>query len=67
MRLTTICLVMGLAPLASAHTLDGDATPLEELAHQFGSGHHLPLVLVTAVAAIIAINAIRRVRGRQKR
>lgn len=64
MRLIAVCLVMALAPLASAHTLDGDATPFEQLAHQFSSGHHLPMILLAAVAAVLAI---RTARNRHRR
>jgi hypothetical protein len=64
MRLLTVCLAMGLAPLASAHTLDGDASPLEEIAHQISSGHHLPLILLASIAAAVAI---RVALGRHRR
>ena len=67
MRLLTVCLAMGLAPLVSAHSLDGDATALEEMAHQFSSGHHLPLILLAYIAATIAIGAIRAARGKHRR
>jgi hypothetical protein len=51
--LYTLFLTTALAPLASAHTLDGDATLYEELGHQLSSGHHLPLVLAVVAVALV--------------
>ena len=48
---------------ASAHTLDGDASLVEELQHQLGAAHHLPTLLL--LAAGIGLIAWRR--GRRQR
>ena len=60
--LNTLFLTTAIAPFASAHPLDGDATPFEELAHQFTSGHHLPLVLAIIVVAFFLHRAYSRNR-----
>jgi hypothetical protein len=59
-----LCLIAGPAGLSVAHTLPGDEGPAVQLAHQFLSLHHLPVVLLILVAVFVlcrkGIAALRR-------
>ena len=61
MRLLNISfLTLGVASAASAHTLDGDASMLEEFGHQIFSTHHLPLIVLAVAAALVIRGALSK-------
>lgn len=59
-----LCLFAGPIGVAAAHTLPGDAGLAGQIAHQFLSLHHLPLILLILVAvAILCRKGIAALRG----
>lgn len=65
-KLTALILITATGTNAAAHSLADGSPVLSQLAHQFGSPHHLPVLLVVigvAVAAIVAAAQSKR-RGR---
>lgn len=66
MRLLNILfLTLAATSVATAHTLDGDATLVEELGHQVSSTHHLPLLALAVAAALVVLWARRRTSRRR--
>ena len=59
---STLALLMttGMAGVANAHMLGADEGVLNQLYHQVLGGHHLPIVLLLAVAGWLVIRKIRR-------
>ena len=59
-------LMLGMATIqtASAHSLDGDASLAQEIAHQLTGAHHLPLLLMVVVGLAALVLARR---GKQRR
>jgi hypothetical protein len=57
--LNTVFFAMAVSPVASAHTLDGNATLLDELSHQVSSGHHLVFLLAVIAAALVIRRVLR--------
>jgi hypothetical protein len=57
--LTTILFLLGAASLAQAHTLPGDQGILLQLSHQLFGLHHLPPLLLIAVAGYLLFRKSR--------
>jgi hypothetical protein len=65
-KLTALILITATGTNAAAHSLADGSPALLQLAHQLGSPHHLPVLLViigVAVAAMVAAAQSKR-RGR---
>lgn len=65
-KLTALLLITATGTNAAAHSLADGSPALLQLAHQLGSPHHLPVLLVivgVAVAGIVAAAQSKR-RGR---
>jgi hypothetical protein len=58
-RLTLTMLLIGLADIASAHTLDGSHSTTEAIQHQILGGHHL-LFTAAVLAGGVAIYSLGR-------
>ena len=56
--LSVLAALLAALQTAAAHTLDGDSTMGQEIAHQLTGAHHLPLLLI-AIAGI-ALWSVRR-------
>ena len=66
-KLTALILITATGTNAAAHSLADGSPALVQLAHQLGSPHHLPVLLVivgVAVAGIVAAAQSKR-RDRQ--
>lgn len=50
--LTTFWLTAGFSGIAVAHTLPGNENPLQQLAHQALSLHHLPALVLLLVVGL---------------
>ena len=48
------------ASAASAHTLDGDASLVDRLSHQFAGAHHLPVTLLLAAGIALIVWRVSR-------
>ena len=57
-------LLITVAPLSSAlaHTLGGETTLLDELSHQLGGLHHLPMLAILLGAGFLAWRWLARSR-----
>lgn len=66
MRLLNILLLtLAAASVATAHSLDGDATLVEALGHQVSSTHHLPLLALVIAAALVVHRIVRKQSGQR--
>lgn len=63
MRTVIAVILLGTAGLAGAHSLGAERGIFEQLGHQLLGGHHLPLLLLVAVACVFAL---RRISHRQR-
>jgi len=61
--LTTLLALAGPA-IGFAHTLDGDATLHEQLGHQLTGSHHLPILFLIGLGAVLLA---RRALGMARR
>ena len=68
MRLILIsCLVSGVAGVADAHSLSGDADLPLQLGHQLLGLHHLPLTAILLFAGTVLYRSLRKSARRDNR
>jgi hypothetical protein len=65
-KLTALILIFGTAGNAAAHSLADGSPALLQLAHQLGSPHHLPVLLVIIGVVIAGIVAAAQSRRRDR-
>lgn len=60
MRTVLTVILLGTAGLAGAHTLGAERGIFDQLGHQLLGAHHLPLLLLVAVACVLAVRRYSR-------
>lgn len=65
-KLTALIFAIGTAGNAAAHSLADGSPTLLQLAHQLGSPHHLPVLLVISGVAIAGIVAAVQSKRRDR-
>lgn len=62
--ISSLLLVLGLTEFVAAHSLDGDQTWIDQLAHQLLSTHHLALIVILIAVCLMALDKyFRRTSG----
>lgn len=56
----SLCLILGAAGLAGAHTLSGDESLPLQLGHQLLGLHHLPLTAILIFGGIVLYRSLHR-------
>ena len=60
MRSLLAVILVATAAAAGAHPLGPEQSLFDQLGHQLLGGHHLPLLLLIAVAGVVVVRGLKR-------